>query len=190
MAAVPKWTGDDEEPVPVSLPTSRRHRGRRTPGQPFELPTELSSAVWRGSELGSTVTKVLAKGFPALVAELPGAGWPCHALTEILQPQPTVTEWRLLAPAIRQVAASGLLVVIVGPPKSPHLPGLRFAGLDERDLVWVQAETPSERLRPLSSHDRRQRADWDWRNSAAVLTRSRHRGSLRRRGICHRVREH
>jgi protein ImuA len=89
---------------------------------------------------------VRSTGFPALDAELPGAGWPCGALTEILQPQPTVTEWRLLAPAIRQTVDKRLQVVIVGPPKHPHLPGLRFAGLDERYLVWIQAETPSERL--------------------------------------------
>jgi protein ImuA len=147
MAAVLRWTGDDEEPVPASLPAARsRHRGRRTPGQPLELPPEVGSAVWRGTELGSSVATVVSSGFAALDAELPGAGWPCHALTEILQPQPTVTEWRLLAPAIRQVVSGGLQVVIVGPPKHPHLPGLRFAGLDERHLVWIQAETPSERL--------------------------------------------
>jgi protein ImuA len=146
MAAVLRWTGDEDEPVPAPLPSARRHRGRRTPGQALELPPELSSAVWRGTELGSSVTTVLSSGFPALDAELPGAGWPCHSLTEILQPQPAVTEWRLLAPSIRKVVASGLQVVIVGPPKHPHLPGLRFAGLDERHLVWIQAEKPSERL--------------------------------------------
>ena len=40
----------------------------------------------------------------------------------------------------------GLQVVIVGPSKTPHLPGLHFAGLDDRHLVWIVAETPSERL--------------------------------------------
>jgi protein ImuA len=35
---------------------------------------------------------------------------------------------------------------VVGPPKRPHLPGLRHAGLDEKRFVWVQAETPAERL--------------------------------------------
>ena len=50
------------------------------------------------------------------------------------------------APAMRQVVAAGHQVVIVGPPKCPHLPGLRFAGLDERQLVWIQAEAPAERL--------------------------------------------
>ena len=147
MAAVLKWAGDDEEPTPASFPSSQhRQRGRRTPGQPVELAPEINAAIWRGTELGSSVTKVLSSGYSALDAELPGAGWPCHSLTEILQPQPTVAEWRLLAPAIRQVVAAGQQVVIVGPPKHPHLPGLKFAGLNERHLVWVQAEMPSERL--------------------------------------------
>ncbi len=148
MPAVLPWAGDHEEPVPAAFPSSsqHRHRGRRTPPQPIELPPEVRAAVWRGSELGSPITKVLATGFSALDTELPGAGWPCHALTEILQPQPTVAEWRLLAPAVRQVVAAGQQVVVVGPPKHPHVPGLVHAGLDERHLVWIQAETPAERL--------------------------------------------
>ena len=35
-----------------------------------------------------------------------------------------------------------------GPPKRPLLPGLRHAGLDAHQLVWVQVETPAERLWP------------------------------------------
>ena len=37
-------------------------------------------------------------------------------------------------------------MVVVGPPKIPHLPGLKYAGLDERHLVWIQADAPAERL--------------------------------------------
>ena len=147
MATGLQWTGDDEEPVPASFPSSQHPtRGRRTPARPGELPPEVQAAIWRGTELGSPVTTVVSSGFAALDAELPGAGWPCHSLTEILQPQPTVAEWRLLAPAIRHVVANGGNVVVVGPPKWPHLPGLRHIGLDERHLVWIQAETPAERL--------------------------------------------
>ncbi|MDE2299589.1 MAG: translesion DNA synthesis-associated protein ImuA, partial [Burkholderiales bacterium] len=147
MATALQWTGDDEEPVPASFPSAQhRTRGRRTPARPGELPPEVQAAIWRGNELGSPVTTVVSSGFAALDAELPGSGWPCHSLTEVLQPQPTVAEWRLLAPAIRQVVARGGNVVVVGPPKSPHLPGLRHVGLDERHLVWIQAETPAERL--------------------------------------------
>ena len=147
MAAALQWDTGDDEPVPASFPSSQhRVRGRRTPVRPGELPPDIAAAIWRGTELGSPVTTVLSSGFPALDAELPGAGWPCHSLTELLQPQPTVAEWRLLAPAIRQVVASGGNIVVVGPPKSPHLPGLRHIGLNERHLVWIQAETPAERL--------------------------------------------
>lgn len=147
MAAVLDWTGTDEEPVPASFPSSQhRIRGRRTPARPEGLPPAIEAALWRGDQLGSPVTSVLASGFAALDAELPGAGWPCHSLTEILQPQPTVAEWRLLAPAMRAVVARGGHIVVVGPPKSPHLPGLHHAGLDERHLVWIQAEAPAERL--------------------------------------------
>lgn len=147
MAALLEWAGDDEKPAPPSFSSSHhRIRGRRTPVRPGSLPPDIEAAIWRGSELGSTVTGVLPSGFAALDAELPSGGWPRRSLTEILQPQPTVTEWRLLAPAMRQVVAAGGDVVVVGPPKGPHLPGLRYAGLDERHLVWIQAEAPAERL--------------------------------------------
>jgi protein ImuA len=147
MAAALEWTGDDEEPVPASFPSSQhRTRGRRTPARPGDLPPDIEAAIWRGDQLGSPVTRVISSGFAALDKELPGAGWPCHSLTEILQPQPTVAEWRLLAPAMRQVVANGGHVVVVGPPKAPHLPGLKYAGLDERQLVWIHAEAPAERL--------------------------------------------
>ena len=124
MAAALDWAGDDEEPVPASFPSSQhRIRGRRTPARPGELPPDIEAAIWRADQLGSPVTPVIASGFPSLDAE-----------------------WRLLAPAMRQVVARGGNIVVVGPPKSPHLPGLKYAGLYERHLVWIQAEAPAERL--------------------------------------------
>ncbi len=113
---------------------------------PGELPAAVAAAIWRGNELGSSVTKVIAAGWAELDKELPGGGWPCHAITEVLQPQPSVCEWRLLAPALKAIAATGKTVVVIGPPKHPHLPGLRRMGLDEKHLVWIQAEAPAQRL--------------------------------------------
>lgn len=110
------------------------------------LPAAVGAALWRGHEVGGAATPVLASGWAALDAELPGGGWPCQATTEILLPQSSVTEWRLLGPVLARVAQGGAQVVVVGPPKPPHLPGLRHAGLDERRLVWLKAETPAERL--------------------------------------------
>lgn len=87
------WAGDDDEaPSPV-VPCSRVLEPLRAPR---ELPRSVAAAIWRGNELGSPVSSVVRSGFAALDAELPGGGWPCHSLTELLQPQPTIAEWRLL----------------------------------------------------------------------------------------------
>ena len=126
--------------VPV-IPVKRR---LQAVGQP--LPPAIAAAVWRGTELGSSVTSVVSTGWTLLDKELPGQGWPCQSLAEILSPQPSTVEWRLLGPALRQVVAKGGQVVVVGPPKRPHLPGLLHEGLDQRHLVWIQASAPAERL--------------------------------------------
>ncbi len=111
-----------------------------------ELPVHVAAAIWRGSELGSSVTQVISTGWDELDQELPGGGWPCHAITEVLQPQPSLAEWLHLSPALKAVVASGKTIVVVGPAKQPHLPGLRRMGLDEHHLIWIQAQAPAERL--------------------------------------------
>lgn len=114
--------------------------------EPGRLPAHVETAIWRGDELGTRITSVVSSGFAELDRELPGGGWPCHSVTEILSPQPSVLEWRLLAPALRTVVAAGGQIVVIGPPKWPHLPGLLHSGIDARHLVWLKAETPAERL--------------------------------------------
>jgi len=129
-------------PSPQATP-SQPEEGAPAPG----LPAHVEAAVWRGTELGATaVTEVVPTGWAALDEQLPGRGWPCRSVTEVLQPQPSVCEWRLLGPALRRQVAAGQTIVVVGPPKLPHLPGLRHAGLDDHQFVWVQADTPAERL--------------------------------------------
>ena len=130
-----------EPPSPLPPPASRPPI---VPGGP--LPASIAAALWRGDELGASVAAVVRSGFDALDAQLPGGGWPCQSLTELLQPQPSVAEWRLLGAAMRQVVARGGDVVVIGPPKSPHLPGLLHLGIGERHLVWLQPDGPAERL--------------------------------------------
>jgi protein ImuA len=110
------------------------------------LPLNVAASLWRGSELGSPTTQVLGTGWDALDRELPGGGWPCQAITELLQPQPSVSEFRLLGPVLRDTVTAGKIVVIVGPPKPPHLPGLRHLGMNERQLIWIQVDAPAQRL--------------------------------------------
>jgi len=111
-----------------------------------QLPGSVAQAIWRGADLGQAGQSVVVSGFPALDAQLPGGGWPCNALTELLQPQPALCEWRLLSPALARLAAGGGQILLVGPPKRPHAPGLVQLGITEKNIVWIAADTPAERL--------------------------------------------
>lgn len=124
---------------------AQRAAAIRTPLAPDHVLPDIA-AIWRGTEFGSVVTDTVATGWDALNQELPGGGWPCGSLAEVLSPQPSVLEWRLIGPALRRVVAADSQVVVIGPPKHPHLPGLAHEGLDQRHLVWIQAEAPAERL--------------------------------------------
>ena len=110
------------------------------------LPPAVEAAVWRAKGLGQAKLSVVSSGWASLDSELPGGGWPRGAVTEVLATQPFVLEWRLLSPALRQVVAAGGQIVVIGPARHPHLPGLLHEGLDERQLVWIRAEAPSERM--------------------------------------------
>lgn len=141
MSAVLRWVGDED-----GSPTRTFSRPSKQSLRTRVLPPAVEAALWSGTELGTPISSVVPSGFAALDAELPGGGWPCRSLTEVLSPQPSVLEWRLVGPALGRVVSDGGQVTVVGPPKHPHLPGLRHAGIDEQHLVWVQAEAPAERL--------------------------------------------
>ena len=132
---------------PLARPVHNAPRPVPAPGAlSSALPAAVAAALWRADQLGSTVAATLSSGFEALDAALPGGGWPGHGVTEILSAQSGTLEWRLLGPLLRQVCATGRSVVLVGPPRPPHPPGLRLDGIAEQQLVWVMAETPAERL--------------------------------------------
>ncbi|HAJ14232.1 MAG TPA: translesion DNA synthesis-associated protein ImuA [Comamonadaceae bacterium] len=111
------------------------------------LPRSVAAAVWRADQLGTVAHATLSSGFDVLDAALPGGGWPCRGLTELLCSQAGVLEWRLLGPALRaqQAGPQGPLV-LVAPPWVPHVPGLRSLGIDERRLVWIDARSSAERV--------------------------------------------
>lgn len=107
-------------------------------------PSELAG-VWRGTELARQTQATLSTGHAALDQELPGGGWPLGQLTEILQVQAGLHEWRLLLPALRAAQAQGPLVLI-GPPHLPNLPALASLGLAAERVLRIEARTPAERL--------------------------------------------
>ena len=83
MSAVLSWAGDDDGLPTQALVHPSRSRARRS--QPGELPPEIEQAIWRGCDLGAQAGDVVSSGFEALDVELPGGGWPCQSIAEVLQ---------------------------------------------------------------------------------------------------------
>lgn len=87
-----------------------------------------------------------SSGHACLDAELPGGGWPPQALTEILQPPQGCAIWRLLSPALSRFTDGGGVLILIGPPYQPHLPGLVQRGLAAHQVFWVRCASQAERL--------------------------------------------
>ncbi len=130
-------TSPSQNAPPVPLGVAMEHE---------PLPPAMEAALWRGDQLGSAAAAVEPTGFSALDAVLPGGGWPCAALTEVLVSQFCVVELRLLAAAMAAITRRGATVALVGPTLRPHMPGLRHEGVDDRHLVWVDVDAPKDRL--------------------------------------------
>lgn len=112
----------------------------------FALPDHLAQVVWRGEAMGRPVASVVASGHPELDKALPGGGWPCRSMTEVLLAQSAQAEWRLLSPALAPLVRHGGSIMLINPPHWPHLPGLRREGLHDEQLILIDARQPAERL--------------------------------------------
>lgn len=110
------------------------------------LPEHLARVVWSGQADSQDAGVVLPSAHAPLDAELPGGGWPCQALTEVLQTQPGMAEWRLLLPALRQLVQRGGHVLLIGAPLRPQVTALWREGLPPDRLVCVDARTVADRL--------------------------------------------
>ncbi len=86
-------------------------------------------ALWRTGGTADTRRAVVPSGFPALDAYLPGGGWPCPALIEVLNDRPGIGELSLLLPALRHLSE----------PQEGHAVSSPLSRLRER--VGVRAST-------------------------------------------------
>lgn len=99
--------------------------------------------VWRGRSL-SYSAPALPTGFAQLDRELPGGGWPCGALTELLAPRTGIGELGLVLPALAALSWAGKRVVWLAPPHLPYAPALAAAGMDLAQLVLIRT-SPGDR---------------------------------------------
>ena len=107
-------------------------------------PEQLHPHLWRAHQLGGAVHAVMPSGFAVLDAQLPGGGWPCGVLTELLLAQPGVGEVRMLAPVMARLPCAAqpampdrASVMLFGPPAMPCAQALQQMGVDVGRLIVV-----------------------------------------------------
>jgi protein ImuA len=99
---------------------------------------QLHPSLWLGHQFGRAAAGMLASGFPALDAQLPGGGWPRQALTELLHPG--LGEILLLAPCLAAVQRQARLVMLFDPPASLCASALQALAIDVAQLLVVQSQ--------------------------------------------------
>ena len=95
--------------------------------------------IWRRSASASHHVRAIPTGLSELDAQLPGGGWPCGSLSEILFAHDGLGELSLLMPALAELTRKGQRVVFVAPPYIPYAPALAAHGLDLRYVVQIDA---------------------------------------------------
>ena len=99
--------------------------------------------IWRRSSSAQPHVRALSTGNAELDAMLPGGGWPCGAVSEILFEYDGVGELSLLMPALADITQRGQRVIFVTPPYIPYAPALAAHGVDLRYVVQIDAN-PTE----------------------------------------------
>lgn len=107
-------------------------------------PESIHPSLWRASQLARGLGEYVACGYPGLAAELPGAGWPCGALSEILIQHPGTAELGLLQPALAGLQHGH--IILLHPPYQPQALGLAELGLDITRVLWIRCTTHSDAL--------------------------------------------
>ena len=97
--------------------------------------------IWRRSATSQPHVRALSTGLRELDALLPGGGWPCGALTEILFEYDGLGELSLLMPALAGLTQRRQRVVFVAPPYIPYAPALAAYGLDLNYVVQLETTT-------------------------------------------------
>lgn len=95
--------------------------------------------LWRGGRLAGATAPVVASGFGALDAALPGGGWPCGELTELLSRESGIGELALLLPMLAALDREAGWIALVAPPWQPHAPAWQGAGVALERLLVVEA---------------------------------------------------
>src|SRR3546814_808228 len=90
-------------------------------------------------------------GHARLDAALPGGGWPCANLSEIVYVAPGVGELQLAMPLLARLTQAKRPLALIAPPHLPYAPALRQHGValskltvvdtaNDHDALWASEE--------------------------------------------------
>ena len=115
---------------------------------PEKVISQMPHAIWRGNQMAFYPIATLTSGFPRLDAELPHAGWPYSALTELLILQAGIGEIQLLKPALISQASltPGRRIAFIQPPHFLQIAAFQSWGLPTGQLIWVNAKCAADAL--------------------------------------------
>lgn len=100
--------------------------------------------LWQGDR--QAPLRALATGHAALDALLPGGGWPCAALSEIVYAAPGVGELQLVMPLAARLTQARRRLALVAPPQLPYAPAWRQHGVALAQLAVVDAANEADAL--------------------------------------------
>jgi protein ImuA len=88
----------------------------------------------------------LPSGFAELDAHLPGGGWPCGAISELISDAIGIGELGLLMPALSSLVRAGRYIAWITPPYLPYAPALAQRGLPPERMLLIRAQTLQQSL--------------------------------------------
>ncbi len=106
------------------------------PLPPLDQLLRQRSDLWRGRKRPRGA--VLSSGQARLDEWLPGGGWPCGRLTELLPSALGIGELSLLLPSLAAQTRQGRPLLLIAPPLIPCPQHLDRAGVDLQRLVIVR----------------------------------------------------
>jgi cell division inhibitor SulA/protein ImuA len=101
-----------------------------------ELLTRLRTACQQVTDERTSGT--IATGHAELDAALPGGGWPCGAITELMPETAGIGELSLVLPALAQLARAGKYLAWIAPPYVPYPQALVQRGLALEQLLLIR----------------------------------------------------
>ncbi len=109
------------------------------------LQTLLRDArLWQGDR--QAPLRAEATGHAQLDAALPGGGWPCAALSEIVYAAPGVGELQLAMPLAARLTQARRRLALVAPPHLPYAPAWRRHGVVLAQLAVIEAADTGDAL--------------------------------------------